>query len=110
MSTAKGKKPSSEPEKIKAPAKAAVQPQRLIYCGPNIPGGELRQFTIFRGGYPKYLSELFIECSAIKELFVPVADLARTRADAEKPGSEVNRLCQEVRRHFEDKAARKEDN
>lgn len=64
--------------KAKAPMKqAAPEPERLIYCGPNIPGGALQRYTVFKGGLPAHLGELFEKCPAIKQMFVPVADLAR---------------------------------
>lgn len=92
MSTTKNKKPISEPEKIKAPTKATARPQRLIYCGPNIPGGALQKYTVFKGGIPGYLSGLFEKCPEIKSLFVPVTDLAVTEQAISTKGSRFNVL------------------
>jgi hypothetical protein len=56
---------------------AAPGPERLIYCGPNIPGGILQRYTVFKGGLPEHLGSLFEKCPAVKTLFVPVTDLPR---------------------------------
>ena len=54
-----------------------VPPKRLVYCGPNIPGGALQRYTVFKNGLPLHLNDLFKQCPSVKSLFVPVADLAR---------------------------------
>ena len=56
----------------------AGKPQRLIYCGPNLSGGFLQRYMVSKGGLPIHLDSLFASCPAIKSLFVPVADLAKT--------------------------------
>jgi hypothetical protein len=50
---------------------------KVIYCGPNIPGGMLSKYRIFKDGIPEYLNELIDKCPEIKMLFVPVAELTR---------------------------------
>lgn len=80
----------------KEPEAAAQKPQRLIYCGPNIPGGMLHQFTVFKGGNPEHLGNLFEKCPAIKELIVPVSALNQTKNAVKKLGTEENRLYREV--------------
>ncbi|TGV00498.1 hypothetical protein EN829_057705, partial [Mesorhizobium sp. M00.F.Ca.ET.186.01.1.1] len=32
--------------------------KQLIYVGPNLPGGRLMQYTVFRSGVPEYLTDL----------------------------------------------------
>jgi hypothetical protein len=76
--------------------KAAPQPERLIYCGPNLPGGALQRYTVFKGGLPVHLSTLFDKCPAIKLLFVPVTDLARTEKAIATKGTPENALFNEV--------------
>lgn len=56
---------------------AAPEGGRLIYCGPNIPGGALQRYTVFKGGIPKHLASILDKYPAAVKLFVPVADLAR---------------------------------
>lgn len=97
MSTTKNENPINEPEikttvKIKAPA----QPQRLIYCGPNIPGGALQKFAVFKGGTPGHLVGLIEKCPAIKELIVPVPDLGKTEQAIATQGSRFNALYNDV--------------
>lgn len=59
--------------------KGTEKPARLIYCGPNIPGGALPQYTVFKGDLPAHLADLFEKCSAIKSLCVPVTALTATQ-------------------------------
>ena len=51
--------------------------ERLIYCGPNLPGGKLTKYRVFKGGIPEYLNDVIAKCPEIKRLFVPVADLQK---------------------------------
>lgn len=62
----------------KSKPKAAPKPERLIYCGPNIPGGALQRYAVYKGGLPAHLGDLIEKCPAIKAMFVSVADLAAT--------------------------------
>ena len=41
------------------PQASVASPVRLIYVGPNIPGGILQRFQIFKGGLPPHAKELF---------------------------------------------------
>ncbi len=50
---------------------------KVIYCGPNIPGGLLTKYRVFKCGIPEYLDELIDKCPEIKSLFVPIADLPK---------------------------------
>lgn len=97
MSTTKNKKTINEPEtKPPAKTKATAQPQRLIYCGPNIPGGALQKYALFKGGIPGHLVELMDMCPAIKGLIVPVPDLAKTEQAIATQGSRFNALYTDV--------------
>ena len=55
-----------------------VKVERLIYCGPNLPGGKLTKYRVFKGGIPEYLNDVIAKCPEIKRLFVPTADLQIT--------------------------------
>lgn len=83
-------------KKDKEAIKAAAPAQRFIYCGPNIPGGALRQFSVFKGGYPDFAAGIIEECPAVKELFVPAKELARARVDITITGTALNQLYREV--------------
>jgi hypothetical protein len=78
-------------------AKAAPkEPERLIYCGPNIPGGVLQRYTVYKGGLPAHLGDLFAKCPAIKRLFVPVTELARIEKAIANRGTPENAFFNEA--------------
>ncbi|HOV79366.1 MAG TPA: hypothetical protein PK728_04610 [Bacillota bacterium] len=81
----------SAPKKEAAPAG-----ERLIYCGPNIPGGALQRYTVFKGGLPAHLTGLFEKCPAVKTLFVPPVDLARVDRAIGTKGTPEHSAFQEV--------------
>lgn len=74
----------------------AGKPQRLIYCGPNLSGGFLQRYMVSKGGLPIHLDSLFASCPAIKSLFVPVADLAKTEKAIANKGTPENSAFGEV--------------
>jgi len=82
--------------KDKAVVTNSENPQRLIYCGPNIPSGILQRHTIYKGGLPEHLEKVFSDCPAVKALFVPIADLAKTEKAISSKGSAENVLFSEV--------------
>ncbi len=77
-------------------AKAAPKLERLIYCGPNIPGGALQRYTVFKGGLPTHLGDLYEQCPPIKSLFVPVQELARVEQAIATKGTPEQVCFQEV--------------
>ncbi|GAV24806.1 hypothetical protein ciss_07390 [Carboxydothermus islandicus] len=76
--------------------KSAPKSERLIYCGPNIPGGILQRYTVYKGGLPSHLGELFEKCPAVKRLFVSVEDLARVETAIATKGTPEHSAFQEV--------------
>ena len=86
--------PQADSAQSQAPATA--KPQRLIYCGPNLSGGVLQRYMVSKGGLPVHLEKVFSDCPAVKALFVPVADLARTEKAIARKGSSENVLFSEV--------------
>ncbi len=50
----------------------------LIYVGPSLGGGKLTRFTVYQGGKPKHMEQIFSECPEVEKLFVPVDKLAPT--------------------------------
>ena len=70
---------------------------KFIYCGPNIPGGILMQYSIFKGGIPKHLDGLISKCPAIKSLFVPVDKFNIMKNSIAKAGTKENLLFNEVK-------------
>ena len=72
--------------------KQSDRPVRLIYVGPNISGGILQRFQVFKGGYPPYCKDLFEKIPEVKELFVPVEALEESRRKIEESGTNEARL------------------
>ncbi|HQA07577.1 MAG TPA: hypothetical protein PLM20_07580 [Syntrophomonadaceae bacterium] len=96
------KKPPEDPEPIKQippKKKAGASKQRLIYCGPNVTGGGLQQFMVFKGGCPEHLKKHLQACPAIQKLCVPISDFTKTRKDIITPGTAANQYYQEVLRY-----------
>jgi hypothetical protein len=77
-------------------SKSGPKPEQLIYCGPNIPGGVLQRYTVFKGGLPGHLNELFDKCPAIKQLFVPVNEFTRMEKAIATKGTLENAYFNEV--------------
>ncbi|GIO08009.1 hypothetical protein J31TS6_40370 [Brevibacillus reuszeri] len=69
----------------------------LIYVGPNIPGGRLMQYTVFRGGIPDYLDDLLEKQPAIRQLLVPVQDLSSVQVRISTPGTLEHTFYQRVK-------------
>jgi hypothetical protein len=63
------------------------KPVSFIYVGPSIPGGALIRFTVFRGGKPSHLQQLFADCQAVEKLLVPVQKLSESLAQLNKTGT-----------------------
>lgn len=82
------------PKKVER--KVAEKTGILIYCGPNLPGGILQQFTIFKGDLPKHINEQIEKCPAIKELFITPNLLAKFRKDIQNEGTRENMLFNQV--------------
>ena len=74
------------------PQASVAPPVRLVYVGPNIPGGILQRFQVFKGGLPPHARELFDKVSEVRELFVPVTELEDARRKIEEPGTNEARL------------------
>ena len=78
---------------------AAVAPNRaepVVYCGPNIPKGNLLSMAVFRGGLPGSVQRLAEKIPEIGGLIVPVSQLAGVKKKIAEHGSEKNRLNQVI--------------
>lgn len=85
--------------KKEAPAK---KPERLIYCGPSLPGGMLQQHTIYKGDISKHLDAAIEKCPAIRSLFVPVAKLAAVTTAIQSAGALENLRYREVQKFIQE--------
>ena len=47
----------------------------MIYVGPDLPGGVLKRYTVFRGGYPPHIQELRDKSPSLCGLFVCLGEL-----------------------------------
>lgn len=66
---------------------SVLEPEQVIYCGPNIPGGVLSQYAVFRNGIPLHVADLFGKCPAAERLTVPVTLLSETRKAISEMGT-----------------------
>lgn len=75
--------------------------EATIYMGPNIPGGKLARYTVFRGGVtPAYVDRLAEDCKAIQALIVPVSKLAETERNIARTGSLEQARFAEISKHY----------
>ncbi|MEC0237751.1 hypothetical protein P4H71_25885 [Paenibacillus kribbensis] len=74
-------------DKVAQAAKLVSEPEQLIYIGPNLPGGRLAKSLIVRGGFPAYLEDVAEKVPEIRQLFVPVSELAASKVALAMPGS-----------------------
>ena len=67
------------------------QAGRLIYVGPPHKGGKLLKYQVFIGGLPTHIDDVFEKCPQIKNLFVPIAELAAAEKDIAKAGTPMHK-------------------
>jgi hypothetical protein len=73
-----------------ATKKQPVQgPGPVIYIGPNLPGGRMSAFTVYKNGLPAYVEQLKTETPEIGRLIVPVRNLAQARQRLARHGAEA---------------------
>lgn len=67
------------------------QAGRLIYVGPPHKGGKLLKYQVFIDGLPTHIDDVFEKCPQIKNLFVPIAELAAAEKDIAKAGTPMHK-------------------
>ena len=72
------------------------RPEQIIYAGPNLPGGVLQRYTVFKGGTPAHIKQIIEKCPAIQGLFVSVDKFAVTEQSISVAGSAENALFGQV--------------
>ncbi|WP_286677089.1 hypothetical protein [Aminobacterium sp. EBM-42] len=72
----------------------------VVYCGPNLPGGSLAQFTVFQGGIPPHVKKMVEKTPAIGALIVPIKGLSNTRKKINEQGTKENLLYRQAKAHM----------
>jgi hypothetical protein len=89
-----GIEPKKERNKKAEPMK---KPEQLVYVGPNIRGGRLAQYTVFRGGLPAHIEALLADHPHMRSLIVPIWELAAAKARSVTPGTIEYRAAENLR-------------
>jgi hypothetical protein len=82
---------------------ATDAPKQFVYIGPSVPRGKLMKNAIFTGTreeIEKYLADVLEKYPKIKNLIVPVEELAESREKVSKPGNAINRYYVELASEF----------
>ena len=74
-------KEQNEQKKEDLTPKDDKRSERLIYLGPNLPGG------IYKGGLPTHLNDVYEACPAIKKLFVEPSIMAKKEQAIQQKGT-----------------------
>lgn len=72
--------------------------QQMIYVGPNLPGGRLSRFTVFREGVPQYLDDVLEQQPAVKSLIIPVNEMSAALNRVGTAGTLEHRAFEELSR------------
>ncbi|RXZ84585.1 hypothetical protein EBB07_00785 [Paenibacillaceae bacterium] len=97
-----GKESAANEQPIKTKKEPKVSKEQLIYVGPNLRGGRLLRFTVFREGVPDYLSEL-VKQPEVSRLLVPVSALSETLQRVDTAGT-LEHKAFEALKHRKDEA------
>lgn len=85
------------------PQTAKNAPKQYVYIGPSVPRGKLLKNAIFTGNreeIEKYLADVLEKYPKIKNLIVPIEELARSREQVSKTGNALNRCYVELASEF----------
>lgn len=81
--------------------KKKTPPAPQVYIGPNLPGGMLSSFTVFKNGLPAHVQEMVRQTPELADLFVPVSRLAEARRKLLRHGKEARALRAVVKKFFQ---------
>lgn len=90
------KKQTNKNEKVKEKSTQHKKPQQMIYVGPNLSGGRLSSYSVFKDGIPAYLSDLIDKQPAIKNLIVPLSELSKAQSRKDAPGTLEHQAYKEL--------------
>jgi hypothetical protein len=82
------------------PRTAAAANSRVIYLGPNLPGGVLLKGKVFIGGIPDHLRPVVESCPAIRRLTVPLSSMIKTSERIGRRGTPEHRDYYEAAAQF----------
>lgn len=91
-----------EVNKLKAEVQKTIkQPEAtvFVYVGPTLKNGVLKENTVIQGTLgiiSKEYDEVIRKCPAIKEMIIPVEQLAESRDLKKQSGNILNKLFNEV--------------
>ncbi len=68
----------------------------MVYVGPDLPGGVLKRYTVFREGYPPHIQELRDKSPSLCGLFVCLSELAAARRRVRVQGDLMNTLSKQI--------------
>lgn len=89
-------------QKPKEIAQENAKRTQLVYCGPNLKGGVLTRYTVFRGsGLPKHLDKHIDSCPAISRLFVAPKFLTKTDQAIKTTGTPQNVWFKEIQAYVQ---------
>ena len=80
--------------------KKKTPPAPQVYIGPNLPGGTLSSFTVFKNGVPAHVEQLVAQTPELADLFVPVSRLAESRRRLARHGREARAYRAVVKKFF----------
>lgn len=70
--------------------------QTVIYAGPNLPGGILAQYTMFRDGLPAHVEALKEKYKVLDTLIVPISELNAIQQLIAKEGTSQYKAYKEL--------------
>lgn len=76
--------------------KQPVKPIAVVYVGRTALNGRLVQFTVYSNGIPEHLNSIIEQYQFIKNLFVPVAELATARQQLATKGTALHSFNQKL--------------
>lgn len=83
-------------KKFKSYALTDMPKDRYMYVGKSITKAGLLRFQVFRGGKPAIIETLKEKYPLIEQLFVPIAEIDKARADVETKGTPLYLANQQI--------------
>ena len=78
----------------------SIEKKTMVYIGPTIKH-IVKEGNAYRGGYPPRLEEKILNNPVLKDLLVPVSELAQARKELRKTGSRLVSIYNKVKEDVE---------